>query len=96
MTHLKVDLAQREVLIGNRRVQLTPTEYDLLKALVTHAGRVLTHRQLVREVWGDMSYEDEVHMLRVNVSNLRRKLEPDATRPRYIVTEPGVGYRLQT
>ncbi|PYV44392.1 MAG: DNA-binding response regulator [Acidobacteria bacterium] len=93
---LKVDLAQREVLIRNRRVQLTPTEYDLLKALVGHAGRVLTHRQLVREVWGGMSYEDVVHMLRVNVSNLRRKLEPDPTRPRYIVTEPGVGYRLQT
>lgn len=91
---LRVDLSRREVLSNNRKVQLTPTEYDLLKALVAHAGRVLTHRQLVREVWGGLSYEDEVHMLRVNVSNLRRKLEPDPARPRYIITEPGVGYRL--
>ena len=74
-------------------MQLTPTEYDLLRVLVTHAGKVLTHRQLLREVWG-VGYEQETHMLRVNVSNLRRKLEPDPTRPRHIRTEPGVGYRL--
>ena len=90
---LAVDLARREVRLGGREVQLTPTEYDLLRVLVTHAGKVLTHRQLLREVWG-VGYEQETHMLRVNISNLRRKLEPDPTRPRYIRTEPGVGYRL--
>jgi len=63
--------------------------------LVTHAGKVLIHRQLLREVWG-VGYEQETHMLRVNISNLRRKIEPDPTRPRYILTEPGVGYRLRT
>jgi two-component system KDP operon response regulator KdpE len=62
---------------------------------VTHAGRVLTHRQLLREVWG-AGYELDTHTLRVNVSNLRRKIEPDPSRPRYVVTEPGVGYRLRT
>ena len=60
----------------------------------THAGKVLTHRQLLRELWGP-GYEQETHMLRVNISNLRRKLEPDPTRPHYIRTEPGVGYRLR-
>jgi two-component system, OmpR family, KDP operon response regulator KdpE len=90
---LAVDLARREVKLSGREVQLTPTEYDLLRVLVTHAGKVLTHRQLLREVWG-VGYEQETHMLRVNISNLRRKLEPDPTRPRYIRTEPGVGYRL--
>ena len=93
---LSVDLAQRIVRVGADRVQLTPTEYDLLRVLIQHAGKVLTHRQLVREVWGGMCYEDSLHLVRVNISNLRRKLEPDATRPRYIVTEPGVGYRLRT
>jgi two-component system KDP operon response regulator KdpE len=95
MDDLAVDLARREVRLGGREVQLTPTEYDLLRVLVTHAGKVLTHRQLLREVWG-VGYEQEAHMLRVNISNLRRKLEPDPTRPRYIRTEPGVGYRLHT
>jgi two-component system KDP operon response regulator KdpE len=75
-------------------VQLTPTEYDLLRALVVHAGKVLTHRQLLRQVWG-VGYDQEAHLLRVNMSNLRRKLEPDPARPIYILTEPGVGYRLR-
>jgi two-component system KDP operon response regulator KdpE len=65
-----------------------------LRALVQHAGRVLTHRQLLRTVWGT-AYESEAHMLRVNISNLRHKIESDASRPKYIVTEPGVGYRLK-
>jgi two-component system KDP operon response regulator KdpE len=91
---LVVDLARREVRVGGRPVQLTPTEYGLLRALVTHAGKVLTHRQLLREVWGP-GYEQETHLLRVNISNLRHKIEPYATRPRYIRTEPGVGYRLR-
>ena len=92
---LTVDLARRMVTMAGREVQLTPTEYDLLRVLVTHAGKVLIHRQLLREVWG-VGYELETHMLRVNISNLRRKIEPDPTRPRYILTEPGVGYRLRT
>ena len=91
---LTVDLARRLVSVSGREVQLTPTEYDLLRALVTYAGKVLTHRQLLRQVWG-AGYEGETHLLRVNMSNLRHKLEPDATRPYYILTEPGVGYRLR-
>jgi two-component system KDP operon response regulator KdpE len=91
---LRVDLARRLVTVGDREVQLTPTEYDLLRMLVAHAGKVLTHRQLLRQVWG-VAYESESHLLRVNMSNLRRKLEPDAARPNYIITEPGVGYRLR-
>ncbi|MEW5719736.1 MAG: helix-turn-helix domain-containing protein, partial [Chloroflexota bacterium] len=71
-----------------------PTEYDLLRVLVRYAGKVLTHHQLLREAWG-VGYDQETHMLRVNISNLRRKIEADPTRPRYIVTEPGVGYRLR-
>jgi two-component system KDP operon response regulator KdpE len=92
---LKVDLVKRLVIVADREAQLTPNEYDLLKVLVTGAGKVLTHRQLLREVWG-AEYGDELHMLHVNISNLRRKIEPDPTRPRFIITEPGVGYRLRT
>jgi two-component system KDP operon response regulator KdpE len=91
---LRMDLARRLVTMDERVVQLTPTEYELLRALVADAGKVLTHHQLLRAVWG-VGYDDEMHMLRVNVSNLRKKIEPDPTRPRYIVTEPGVGYRLK-
>jgi two-component system KDP operon response regulator KdpE len=92
---LKVDLTRRQVRVGGEEISLTPTEYDLLRILVQNAGRVLTHRQLLRQVWGG-AYESEAHLLRVNMSNLRRKIEPDPTRPRYIITEPGVGYRLRT
>lgn len=91
---LSVDLARRTVTVDQRKVQLTPTEYDLLKLLVTHAGKVVTHPQILRQVWGPGS-EDQAHLLRVNISNLRRKLEADPTRPTYILTEPGVGYRLR-
>lgn len=91
---LAVDLGRRLVTVADVEVQLTPTEYDLLRTLVSHAGKVLTHRQLLREVWG-MGYEQETHMLRVNISNLRHKIEPDPARPHYILTEPGVGYRLR-
>jgi two-component system, OmpR family, KDP operon response regulator KdpE len=93
---LKVDLARRIVRLNGQKVQLTPTEYDLLKVLIRHTDRVLTHRQVIREVWGGACYENEMHLLRVNISNLRRKLETDPARPRYILTEPGVGYRLRT
>jgi two-component system KDP operon response regulator KdpE len=92
--NLKVDLAQRLVTVSRREVQLTPTEYELLRLLVTHAGKVLTHHFLLREVWG-AEYGEEFHMLHVNISNLRRKIEPDSARPQFIITEPGVGYRLK-
>ncbi len=91
---LTVDLGRRLVSVGEAEVQLTPTEYDLLRVLVAHAGKVLTHRHLLREVWG-AGYTEDVHTLRVNISNLRRKIEPDPSRPTFIVTEPGVGYRLR-
>jgi len=91
---LMVDLNQREVKVKDQLVALTPTEYDLLRTLVKHAGKVLTHDQLLRAVWGT-AYESETHMLQVNVSNLRRKIEPDPVRPTYLVTESGVGYRLK-
>ncbi len=91
---LVVDLARREVRMAGNEVQLTPTEIDLLRVLASHAGKVLTHRQLLHKVWGP-GYEQEIHILRVNISNLRRKVEPDPARPRYIRTEPGIGYRLR-
>ena len=91
---LTVDMAHRTVTVAEEDVRLTPTEYDLLRLLSIHAGKVLTHHQLLRQVWGS-GYEHDVHLLRVNISNLRRKLEPDPARPRYLLTEPGVGYRLQ-
>jgi two-component system, OmpR family, KDP operon response regulator KdpE len=95
MDGLVVDLAHRRVTSREHEVQLTPTEYDLLRVLVLNAGKVLTHRQLLRQVWG-LGYEDEMHLLRVNISNLRRKIEPEPSRPYFIVTEPGVGYRLRS
>ena len=91
---LQVDLARRVVMVAGQEVQLTPTEYDVLRVLVVNAGKVLTHHQLLRQVWG-AGYDGETHILRVNISNLRRKIETDPTRPRYILTEPGVGYRLR-
>ncbi len=91
---LSVDFTRRLVRVSSQEISLTPTEYDLLRTLVQNAGRVMTHRQLLRLVWGN-AYENEAHLLRVNMSNLRRKIEPDPTRPRYIITEPGVGYRLR-
>ncbi|MFZ2097413.1 MAG: response regulator [Anaerolineales bacterium] len=93
--NLEVDLTRRLVRVGGEEISLTPTEYDLLRILVQNAGKVITHRLLIRQVWGT-AYENEAHLLRVNMSNLRRKIEPDPTRPRYIITEPGVGYRLRT
>lgn len=92
---LKVDLSKREVQMDGKIIPLTPTEYDLLKTFIKYAGKVLTHNQLLRIVWGT-AYESETHMLQVNISNLRRKIEPDPVRPSFILTEPGVGYRLKT
>lgn len=91
---LRMDLGRRLVTLAGTEVALTPTEYDLLRVLVQNAGKVLTHRQLLRQVWGT-GYESEIHLLQVNVSNLRRKIEPDPSRPHYILTEAGVGYRLR-
>lgn len=91
---LHVDLAARRVFVGDSEVHLTPTEYRMLLMLIRHAGKVVTHRHLLRELWGD-EYEDAQHTLRVHMSQLRRKLEPDPARPAFLVTEPGVGYRLR-
>lgn len=90
---LIIDLARRKVIVGGHEVKLTPTEYDLMKNLAIHAGKVLTHRQLLRAVWG-VAYENDTHYLRVFIGQLRRKIEADPSRPRHIITEPGVGYRL--
>jgi len=90
---LKVDLSARRVDLGGREVHLTPIEYRLLTVLIKHAGKVLTHRHLLKEVWGPSHVED-AHYLRIYMAQLRRKLEEDPTRPRYLLTEPGVGYRL--
>jgi two-component system KDP operon response regulator KdpE len=91
---LRMDRARRQVSVAGDAIVLTPTEYDLLRILVQHAGKVLTHKQLLRQVWG-AAYERETHLLQVNISNLRRKIEPDPSRPSYIITEVGVGYRLR-
>ncbi|HMU92311.1 MAG TPA: response regulator [Anaerolineales bacterium] len=91
---LLVNLSDRIVKVAGEEISLTPNEYDILRALVQHAGRVMTHHQLLRTVWGN-AYENEAHLLRVNMSNLRRKIEADPARPRHIITEPGVGYRLK-
>jgi two-component system KDP operon response regulator KdpE len=90
---LQVDLTRRLVTIHGEDISLTPTEYDILRLMVTHAGKVLTHGQILKQVWG-IAYLEQPHVLRVNISNLRRKIEADPSRPRHIITEPGVGYRL--
>jgi two-component system KDP operon response regulator KdpE len=90
---LKVDLAQRRIHVDGKEVHLTPIEYRLLAVLVKHAGRVLTHRQLLKEVWGP-GYVERSHYLRVHMASLRHKLEADPARPRFLLTEIGVGYRL--
>jgi len=90
---LQVDLVRRVVMLRGEPVKLTPTEYALLRLMVQHAGRVLTHRQILRQVWGP-DYVEETHYLRVYFAQLRQKLGEDPTHPKLIVTEPGVGYRL--
>ena len=92
---LHVDLARRRVLLQGAEVHLSPIEYRLLATLVRYAGRVVTQRQLLREVWGPNA-EGQGHYLRVYMAHLRRKLEKDAARPKYLITEAGVGYRLLT
>jgi two-component system KDP operon response regulator KdpE len=92
---LEIDLARRAVSRGGRAIHLTPSEYELLRYLAAHADRVVTHRQLLREALGP-SYEDATQNLRYFVAQLRKKIEPVPAEPRYLVTEPGVGYRLRT
>lgn len=91
---LRVDLVSRQVFVRGEEVHLTPTEYKLLSVLVQHAGRVVTHRQLLKDVWGP-SYVEHTEYLRVFMGQLRHKLESDPARPRHLVNEPGVGYRLK-
>jgi two-component system KDP operon response regulator KdpE len=92
---LVVDLARRTVAVDGQRLRLTPKEFDLLRVLVRQPGQLLTHQQLLREVWGE-SYTEQTHYLRVVVGHLRQKLGDDSTRPRFIVTEQGVGYRFRS
>jgi len=92
---LEVDIERRRVRVGAEEVHLTPTEYDLLKTFVSQPDKVLTDRMLLRAVWGP-EYGSEAHYLHVYVARLRRKIEKDPQRPRYLLTEPGVGYRLVT
>jgi len=92
---LRVDLLRRQVTVRDREVHLTPIEYKLLTTLIHHAGKVVTHRQLLKEVWGPLHVE-EAHYTRVYMRQLRNKLEENPARPRYLLTELGVGYRLQT
>jgi two-component system, OmpR family, KDP operon response regulator KdpE len=91
---LHVDLARREVTRDGTAVHLTPTEYKLLTLLIQHAGKVLTHRQILKEVWGP-AYTSQSHYVRVQMAELRKKVEADAARPQLLITEPGVGYRLR-
>ena len=89
-----MDLLEREVKVAGEPVKLTPTEYGLLRLFVQHAGRILTHRQLLREVWGPNT-DEETNYLRVYITGLRKKIESNPQMPELIVTEPGVGYRLR-
>ncbi len=90
---IQVDMVKRQVMRGDEEIRLTPIEYKLLVQLIANLGRVVTHRQLLKEVWGP-SHVDDTHYLRVYMAGLRRKFESDPNRPQYIRTEPGVGYRL--
>jgi len=92
--HVRIDFSRREVTVSDRVIHLTPTEYKMLSLLARNAGRVLTHRQIIREVWGP-SYAGQNHHVRVHMAELRKKIEADPARPKLILTEPGVGYRLR-
>jgi two-component system KDP operon response regulator KdpE len=91
---LEIDLADRAVRRDGEQLHLTPIEFDLLSKLAEHPGRLVTHRQLLQEVWGP-GYEDETHYLRVHFAHVRAKIEPEPSNPRYVITEPGIGYRLK-
>lgn len=94
LDELRVDLAARQVFLGDKEVHLTPIEYRLLSVLIRNAGRVITHTQLLKEVWGP-AYSDQTHYLRIYMAQLRRKLEEDPARPKFLINEPGIGYRLR-
>jgi two-component system KDP operon response regulator KdpE len=91
---LVVDLNRRRVTVNSEEVHLTPTEYDILRLLIAHVDKVLTHGHILKQIWGN-ACQEQPHVVRVNVSNLRHKIENDPSRPRLIITEPGVGYRLK-
>ncbi len=95
LDHWRVDLAKRQVLVDGKEVHLTPLEYSLFTTLIRHAGKVVTHRQLLKEVWGGAAGAQPLY-LRVYMTQLRHKLEAEPSRPKYLQTEPGVGYRLRT
>ena len=91
---MRVDLVRRTVSVDGREISLTPNEYEMLRLLIANAGKVVTHRHILHQVWG-ADYETEAHLLRVNISNLRHKIEPNPAQPTYILTESGIGYRLK-
>jgi two-component system KDP operon response regulator KdpE len=91
---LRIDFLKRQVYVGNQEIHLTPIEYRLLTVLVRNAGRVMTHRQILKEVWGP-PYVEQTHYLRVFMNQLRKKIETDSTRPRFLLNEPGIGYRFK-
>jgi two-component system KDP operon response regulator KdpE len=90
---LELDLAAHQLTVNGDVVHLTPTEYELLRVLMQNRGRLMTHRALLGQVWGP-AYEDDTQVLRVHVANLRRKIEPDPSAPRHVLTDPGIGYRF--
>jgi two-component system KDP operon response regulator KdpE len=90
-----IDLAAKTVTAAGNDIRLTPTEWQLLETLVRNAGKLVSQKQLLREIWGP-AYETETGYLRVHLANLRRKLEPEPSKPRYLITEPGIGYRFLT
>jgi two-component system KDP operon response regulator KdpE len=94
LDNLKVDLSKRQVFLSDAEIHLTPIEYRLLTVLIKYAGKVITHNQLMREVWG-LAYVDQSHYLRIYMAQLRHKLEADPARPKFFINEPGVGYRLK-
>ena len=91
---LTVDVAERKIMVNGKRVKLTPREFRLLALLIENAGRILTHKQILEKVWG-WEYIDDLDYVRIYISHLRQKIEPDPTLPKYILTEPGVGYHFQ-
>lgn len=93
---LVIDLTGRTVELDGEKIKLTPTEYELLKILATNAGRVMTHKQLLQQVWGGHQYNTDSHYLRVYIGHLRKKIETDPARPNFIITESGIGYRFMT
>ena len=94
LENMKVDLVKRQVLLDDRDIHLTPIEYRLLTILIRHAGKVMTHSLIMKEVWGP-AYVNQGHYLRIYMAQLRHKLEADPARPRFFINEPGVGYRLR-